>query len=219
MERTVPATVVHAALCVPACRPALRGGFWIGLTRADARNRPPGKAPGGRFSVVSNIFAASSGLRIFCPHRDDPAVREPVSKTGGMTVRLCPSLRAPPPGERARALTTPQREHHEGSPLRGRRGPPCAVAAAVGCQLQLAERRHGMAEVPGSSPGGPLSGMTATVAVAPCKRRRAGSIPAFSTGFEEDGNPLRSGPSDTGFDSPGPDLTGCSSAAGPTVRM
>ena len=34
----------------------------------------------------------------------------------------------------------------------------------------------------------------------------AGSIPAFSTGFEEDGNPLRPGRSYTGFDSPGPDL-------------
>ena len=63
--------------------------------------------------MVSNTFATSSiWAAHFSPHRDDPAARDPVSKTGGMTVRLCPSLRAPPPGERARALTTPQREHH-----------------------------------------------------------------------------------------------------------
>src|SRR5215471_7491679 len=57
-----------------------------------------------------------------------------------MTVRLCPSLRAPPPGERDRALTTPQREHHLGGPLRGRRGPPCADTAAHPWGWQLRQR-------------------------------------------------------------------------------
>jgi hypothetical protein len=61
--------------------------------------------------ATSSIWAAHLGAH-FSPHRDDPAAWDPVSKTGGMTVRLCPSLRAPPPGERARALTIPQREHH-----------------------------------------------------------------------------------------------------------
>ena len=120
-ERTARAAVVHACLCVSAFRSAARGGFWITLTREDARNRPPGKPRRAVFSCQQYMHhGVLFGLRIFGPYKDDPAAREPVPKTGGMTVRLCPSLRAPPPGERAGALTTPQREHHEGGPLRGR---------------------------------------------------------------------------------------------------
>ena len=48
-------------------------------------------------------------------------------------------------------------------------------------------------------------GRTGKAPGAPCKRCRAGSIPAFSTGFEEDGNPPRSGRGKTGFSSRGAD--------------
>jgi hypothetical protein len=49
-------------------------------------------------------------------------------------------------------------------------------------------------------------GMTGKAPGAPCKRRRAGSIPAFSTvGSEGDGNPPGLGPGQTRFDSGVPD--------------
>ena len=59
--------------------------------------------------------------------------------------------------------------------------------------------------------------MTGEVPDAPRKRRRAGSIPAFSTGFEEDGNPLRSGRRETGSVSRGADLTETRETANPPV--
>ena len=104
---------------VPAARRrASRGGFWIGPYQGK-RQEPPagGKPPRAVFSwlkYICNEFYLGCAFWVahFSPHRDDPAAWDPVSKTGGMTVRLCPSLRAPPPGERARALTIPQREHH-----------------------------------------------------------------------------------------------------------
>ena len=115
--------------------------------------------------MVSNIFATRSFWAAhFSPHRDDPAAWDPVSKTGGMTVRLCPSLRAPPPGERARALTTPQREHHaagrdtdaatcarDGLPAWGapsRSGAPPDNGAVA----QTGERCARIAEAAGSNP-------------------------------------------------------------------
>lgn len=51
-----------------------------------------------------------------------------------------------------------------------------------------------------------------------CKQRAVGSSPTFSTfGIEEDGNPLRSGRSKTGFDSRGSDQTGMRKAVNPLV--
>lgn len=50
-------------------------------------------------------------------------------------------------------------------------------------------------------------GMTGKAPGAPCKRCRAGSIPAFSTGSEGDGNPPGLGPGQTRFDSEVPDHT------------
>lgn len=119
--------------------------------------------------MVSNIFATSSiWAAHFSPHRDDPAAWDPVSKTGGMTVRLCPSLRAPPPGERARALTTPQREHH---------------ARQAGIRTQ----RHALVTachpgVPRREPGHPRNGAVAQTGER-CARiaEAAGSNPASST--------------------------------------
>lgn len=119
--------------------------------------------------MVSNIFATSSIWAVhFSPRRDDPAARDPVSKTGGMTVRLCPSLRAPPPGERARALTIPQREHH---------------AQQAGTRTQ----RHALVTgchpgVPRRGPGHPGNGAVAQTGER-CARiaEAAGSNPASST--------------------------------------
>ena len=116
--------------------------------------------------MVSNIFATSSiWAAHFSPHRDDPAAWDPVSKTGGMTVRLCPSLRAPPPGERARALTTPQREHHaQQAGTRTQRhalvtacqpgGAPSRAGAPPdnGAVAQTGERCARIAEAAGSNP-------------------------------------------------------------------
>jgi hypothetical protein len=48
-------------------------------------------------------------------------------------------------------------------------------------------------------------GMTGKAPGAPCKRCRAGSIPAFSTGGEGDGNPLALGARRTRFNSGVPD--------------
>lgn len=53
--------------------------------------------------------------------------------------------------------------------------------------------------------GAAALGMTGKAPGAPCKRCRAGSIPAFSTGSEGDGNPLALGARRTRFDSEVPD--------------
>ena len=91
-----------------------------------------------------------------------------------MAVRLCPSRRAPPAGERACVLTTPQREHHAHS--RPRRGTdPCAPVKA--CQLG----------VPRRGPGHPRDGAVAQTGER-CARiaEAAGSNPASSTRHQRD---------------------------------
>jgi hypothetical protein len=81
-----------------------------------------------------------------------------------------------------------------------------------GISLYRAPRRDGLLAPTGRAPrshrGGfrfaperSTTGMTGEVPDAPRKRRRAGSIPAFSTGGEGDGNPLALGARKTRFDS------------------
>jgi hypothetical protein len=60
--------------------------------------------------------------------------------------------------------------------------------------------------------------MTGKAPGAPCKRCRAGSIPAFSTGSEGDGNPLALGARRTRFDSEVPDH-GSLAQTGKSVRL
>ncbi len=114
-----------------------------------------------------------------------------------MAVRLCPSLRAPPAGERACVLTTPQREHHAhgrpghgdgstcaraGLPARG--APAGAGAPQDGAVAQMGERCARTAEAAGSNP----ASSTCHRDVAQPGRRRllweqetAGSNPAIPT--------------------------------------